>query len=99
MSLDVDAIARMLAGEHMQDDAGIREVYLAPAANEVRLIEVTTSVPDNGEVLPFAYAPDPPDVPVRSVVILLGPGDWRRVKAGELSLPETFPLSELRKIA
>lgn len=74
----IDAVAKMLAGEHMQDDASIRQVFLVRNPNEVRLIEVTSSVPANGEVLPFRFAETPPDVPFKSLVVLIHPEDWNR---------------------
>jgi hypothetical protein len=95
-----EVVAKLLAGEHMSQDEGIREVYWAPAANEVRLIEVSRSVNDSGELLPFRFSPDPPDVPYQSVVILVSPGDWKRVVDGDLQLPETFGVvAELERIA
>ena len=87
----------MLAGEHMGQDPDMTEVYWAPAEHEVRLIEVSGSVGDTGEVLPFKFAPDPPDVPYVTVVVLLGRGDWERVKAKDLELPEGF--TEIEQIA
>ena len=83
-------IAKLLANEHLREDGEIERILWAPAENEVRLIEVTNSVTDRGEVLPFRFSPDPPEVPYSSVVILLGPGDWKRITARELDLPETF---------
>ncbi len=90
MALGSEVVARLLAGEHMSQDPGIREVYWAPDANEVRLVEVSDSVGDTGEILPFRFSPDPPDVPFPSVVILLGRGDWERVKHKVLALPAGF---------
>lgn len=87
---DVEIVAKLLAGEHMARDSGIRQVYWAPDTQEVRLVEVTTSVEDTGEVLPFRFAPDPPDVPFESVVILLGRDDWERVKRRDLDVPPEF---------
>lgn len=98
--MSTEVVAKLLAGEHMSQDEGIREVYWAPAANEVRLVEVSGSVGDTGELLPFRFSPDPPDVPFHSVVILLSPGDWERVRAGDLKLPATFgSVAELERIA
>lgn len=98
--MSTEAVAKLLAGEHMSQDEGIREVYWAPAANEVRLLEVSGSVGDTGELLPFRFSPDPPDVPFHSVVILLSPGDWERVRSGDLKLPATFgTVAELERIA
>ncbi len=86
----VEETAKLLADEHIREDEGIERILWVPAENEVRLIEVTNSVTDRNEVLPFRFSPDPPDVPYPSVVILLAPGDWERIKAHELDLPETF---------
>lgn len=97
-TMSVEIVARMLAGEHMSEDPGIRDVYWAPAANEVRLVEVSDSVRDAGEILPFRFAADPPDVPYPSLVVLLGPGDWQRLSRHELELPKFFG-TELLKIA
>jgi hypothetical protein len=98
--MSTEIVAKLLAGEHMSQDRGIREVYWAPAANEVRLIEVSGSVEDTGELLPFRFSPDPPDVPFQSVVILVSPGDWRRVTSGDLMLPESFGnIGDLERIA
>lgn len=98
--MSVEIVAKMLAGEHMSEDEGIKEVFWARAANEVRLIEVSGSVGDKGEVLPFRFTSDPPDVPYPSIVILLGPGDWARVRKGELQLPPSFgKVDELERIA
>lgn len=73
-----DTVAKMLAGEHMKDDAAITCVLRLPDEHEVRLIEITESVPATGEVLPFRFTPDPPGVPYSSLVILLHPDDWKR---------------------
>lgn len=86
----VEVTAKLLATEHLREDSAIERILWARADGEVRLIEVTGSVTDRGEVLPFRFSPDPPDVPYSSVVILLGLGDWERVKAHELDLPDTF---------
>lgn len=52
---------------------------------------------DRGEVLPFRFTRDPPDVPFGSVVILLSPGDWDRFSKKELVVPVGFepPLKKI----
>lgn len=80
----VNDIARMLAGEHAVDDPSIQQIFLAPHADEVRLIEVTTSVQPDGEILPFRFAAGD-GVPFRSVVVMVNPADWER--RGELRWP------------
>jgi hypothetical protein len=87
-ALSVEVVAKMLAAEHFDDDPNIVEVFWAPHPTEVRLVEVTSSVSDKGEVLPFRFTADPPDVPYQSVVVLLSPSDWQR--RGDLDWPEGF---------
>ncbi len=74
----VDTAAKLLAGEHAADDEGIQEIFQVPHATEVRLIEITSSVQPDGEVLPFRFTEAPPEVPVKSVVVLMNPKDWAR---------------------
>ena len=86
----VEETARLLAAEHTREDDDIELIVWVPADEEVRLIEVTRSITDRGEVLPFRFTADPPDVLFPTVVILLGQGDWEQVSAKELELPEPF---------
>jgi hypothetical protein len=72
----------------VSDDPSITEIYWAPHDREVRLVEITSSIADKGEVLPFRFTPDPSDVPYQSVIVLLSLGDWRRRK--ELEWPNGF---------
>jgi hypothetical protein len=72
------ALARFLASEHRKSDPNISQVFWLENDVEVRLIEVTTSVPKEGTVMPFRFTADPPDVPLPSLVILIHPDDWNR---------------------
>ena len=93
--MTIGAVAKMLAGEHISNDAGTLRVYWAPHPSEIRLVEITTSVEDRDELLPFRFAADPPEVPYESVVVLLSPGDWNRVRARQLDVPDGFDRLEL----
>lgn len=73
-----DDIGKLLAGEHMADDPSISKVFLVPHHDEVRLIEVSDSVPANGEIFPFRFTKDLPDIPFESLVVLIHPDDWAR---------------------
>ncbi len=97
----VEDVARELAAAHRSEDPERVEIYLAEAADEVRLLEVSKSVGDSGEVLPFRFAPQPKQgIPYPSTVILLSVEEWRRVQAGELVLPEGWGgLGTLKRIA
>lgn len=72
---DVKAIASFLASEHRKDDATIEAIYWLTNDNEVRLIEVTKSVPADGSIMPFRFAPDW-EISVPSLIVLLHPNAW-----------------------
>lgn len=96
-------VATELAVAHKGEDPDT-QVYLALSdepATEVRLVEVTGSLSDSGEVLPFRFAARADlGVPYASVVVLLGLEDWERVQRGELSLPHGWGQpQDLKKIA
>lgn len=62
-----------------------------PDEEEIRLIEVTASVSNRGEVLPFGFSADPPEIPYPSVIILLGIGDWEHILNNNgLAIPSSF---------
>lgn len=96
-------VAQELAEAHKAEDPETEAIYLAKSpegVSEVRLVEVTRSLGDAGEVLPFRFAArDDLGVPYASVLILLSVGDWARIESGDLSLPEGWgQSSELQKI-
>lgn len=78
-------VAQTLAQEHSEDEPRIEFIFSVPNSNEVRLIEVTSQVPCCGDILPFRFAPDPPDILFKYVVVLIHPEDWAR--RGELDWP------------
>lgn len=97
-------VAEDLARAHKNEDPETQAVYLAESADtpaEVRLVEISGSLGNSGEVLPFRFAPRADlGVPYASVVLLLGLDDWERVKRGELSLPAGWGQpQDLKKIA
>jgi hypothetical protein len=97
----ISEVARELADAHRVEDPQTRSVFLAESDSEVRLVEVSGSVGDSGEVLPFRFAARPDlGVPYASVVVLLSEDDWRRIERGELELPQGWGRPEaLKKIA
>lgn len=94
-------VAEALARAHKAEDPETQAVYLAENQAEVRLVEVSGSLGNSGEVLPFRFAPrNDLDIPYASVLVLLSPDDWKRVERGELRLPEGWGLpADLKKIA
>jgi hypothetical protein len=93
----VEDVAKLLAKEHRKDDSNITEIHWFPHGSEVQLVEVTSSISDKREVLPFRLTPDPPDVPYPSVIILLSPKDW--ADRAQLKWPTGFDLAKLQRVA
>lgn len=94
-------VARELAEAHRIEDPETQSVFLAENDNEVRLVEISGSISNSGEVLPFRFAAHPEKgIPYASVVVLLSVDDWHRLKQGDLALPPGWGNPEgLKKIA
>lgn len=93
----LEQVAKELAAAHRMADHHTIAVYWAPDPEgwEIRLVEVSGSVGDTGEVLPFRFGPQiARGVPYASVVILLNPDEWEKVKSGELKLPPNWPSAD-----
>lgn len=89
-------VAKELAAAHREADSKTDTIKLIPSSNldEIRLLEVSSSVPSTGEVLPFRYAPDPDHgIDYASVVVLLSPDEWNLVQQGSLHLPQDWVLN------
>jgi len=57
------------------------------------VVEITSSVPASGAVLPFRFPSDPAHgIDYPSVVVLLSPEEWTQVEAGKLDLPNGWNL-------
>jgi len=88
--------AKELAAAHRKTDPATRVVKFFPAEypDQLRLLEVTTSVPTTGEVMPFTFSADPHHgIDYISTVILLSPDEWNDVRVGKLSLPPGWDIS------
>jgi hypothetical protein len=70
------SVAETLAHEHTGDHP-LDDVYWLPHESEVFLVIVSPLIADKREILPFRFAPDPPDIPCDYVVVLLSDKDWR----------------------
>ena len=94
-------VAIDLAAVHRAEDPETTDVYVAIAADEVRLVEVSGSLGPAGEVLPFRFAAQPEKgIPYDSVLILLSPEDWDALQSGALHLPPGWGTpDQLKKIA
>jgi hypothetical protein len=92
-------VTKRLADAHRKRDKGIVAVWSFPDPDEreVRLVEVTKSVPFREAIVPFSFAPKE-DMPFESVVILAHPDDWVRIEARKLKLPRGWKI-ETKKLA
>ena len=98
----VPEVAAELAKAHVADDPQTTAIYYVEGIDdEVRLVEVSSSLGDNGpgEVLPFRFQAQPEDgVPYASVVVLLSPSEWESVGKKELFLPPGWDPAKLKKV-
>jgi hypothetical protein len=101
MKKRITDVAQELAEAHRKEDPHTESIFLAESNDEVRLVEVSGSIGDSGEVLPFRFAPRPDlGVPYPSVVLLLSVDDWQQMQSGNLALPAGWgTVASLKKIA
>ena len=94
-------VATRLAAAHQKEDPATSDVFLAKGEEEVRLVEISKSVGNTGEVLPFRFGPRvDQDIPYPSVIVVLSPEEWQLVKDGKLKLPDGWgDAGSLKKIA
>ncbi len=75
----IQEIAQWLAAENAQAEPAITRIYLMPSQEEVRLVEVDTTVaptPDGKFITPFYFAVDiESGIPYRSAIALIAPKD------------------------
>ncbi len=93
--------AKELAAAHRAADPKTTTIKFFPTATpkHICLLEVTTSAPTTGEVMPFTFPPDPiHGVRHPSTVILLSPQEWSDVQSKNLPLPPTWILSAAEDI-
>ena len=97
MTSTIDQVATELARAHREADNAttLIKLFASDRQDEIHLLEVSTSAPTSGEVLPFKFAPDPANgVDYPSIVILLSPTEWQQVERGELELPQGWSLAK-----
>lgn len=89
-------VAKELADAHRKSDPRTRIIKLFPSPKgrnrEIRLLEVSDSVPKTREILPFRFEADPAHgVDYPSVVILLHPEEWRSAQRRRGGPPKGWP--------
>jgi hypothetical protein len=89
------AVATDLAAAHRKADSATSTIKFFPGAtqNEVRLLEVSSTAPTTGEVLPFGFGADAAKgIDYPSIVILVSPSEWQDIQNGKLRLPSGWDL-------
>ena len=97
MKPDSQKIAKKLAQGHKKADPSTQMIKYFPSNHhkEVRLLEVSSTAPTTGEILPFRFGPDTSHgIDLPSVVILISPQEWEDVKSGRLKLPHSWDLNK-----
>jgi hypothetical protein len=90
---EIEAQAKLMAEEAHLNDPDIRTIYFFKADEEVRLLEVTPSVPKSGEMDVFYFRPAPKyGMPAPSGVAMVRPEELH-----SLSLPKGWGTLEQAK--
>jgi hypothetical protein len=82
--------AEELADSHRQEDPATEEIYFAfdERRDEIQLIEISSSVGESGEVMPFRFSAQD-DIPFATVLVLLSPKEWEQLQwGGEIEWPD-----------
>ena len=90
------AVAADLAAAHRKADTATTTIKFFPGAtqHEVWLLEVSSTAPTTGEVLPFGFGADAArGVDYPSIVILVSPTEWQDIQNGKLRLPNGWDLN------
>ena len=95
-----DETARLLADEHFRLDEAVTHIFRVVEPDEinplrpVKLLEVNSMTPEVG-ISPVGLGADPVrGVFYASVVIEVSPGEFDRLRLGELSLPAGWRLGD-----
>ncbi|MEP7120080.1 MAG: hypothetical protein ABJE95_04180 [Byssovorax sp.] len=90
------SVATDLAAAHRKADTATSTIKFFPGAkpDEVCLLEVSSTAPTTGEVMPFRFgAAVANGVDYPSVVILVSPSEWQDIQKGQLPLPGGWDLA------
>lgn len=96
---DKNRTAKILADAHRSFDPGIIRIIRLIADSEqdsnepVKLLEVNPDTSPSG-IFPIAFGPNPPKVPFPSVVIEVTEGEFEKINAGRMHLPDGWRLGE-----
>jgi hypothetical protein len=86
--ISVRDAAMELVRDNVRYEPGIVRVYLFPASDEIRLVEIDRNSADAETVQPFYFSAYPAGgIPYRTALALITPADERRRPA----LPEGWP--------
>jgi hypothetical protein len=96
MKRSLKDVAKDLADSHRKADSATITIKFFPKAKdgEVCLLEISTTAPSTGEIMPFRFESDlSRGVDYPSIVILVSPSEWDKIQAGKLTLPNGWDIS------
>lgn len=96
--MEIETIARDLATAHRSADEGdVVAIYWHPHDTQVRLVEVSKSIPTTHEILAFGFAASE-QVPAPSVMIIVSEEEFNDLKDGDLQLPDSWGTDAFNKL-
>lgn len=98
--MDYPTAVQTLAQWHFESEERPQRIFCFPdpAAQVVRLLEVTYLVPETGEFYPIEFGPTA-EMPYRTVVAQVTPAEWERIQTGEMPLPAGWNLATRWEVA
>jgi len=99
--MDKDEVAKQLIERHFSVDPDLVEVYRLVAHDEapgdpIKLLEVTTSTIETGELEAFGFAPTA-DVPFPTVIAQITPAELEHLR-GANALPPEWNIDHVKPI-
>lgn len=80
LTKSVREVASYVAERHVRVAPEIREIFLFPSHDEIRLIEIDPTTLPSSEITPYYFNPDPVNgVPYISAVALIRPEEKKRL--------------------
>ena len=96
-----EEVANNLAKAHRKADSETSIIRFLPVhdKSEIRLLEVSSSSPTIGEILPYRFDADAAhQVYYPSVVVLVSPTEWQGIQDGKLHLPNGWDLKTAQEL-
>jgi|CXWL01.1.fsa_nt_gi hypothetical protein len=104
VQFDRDSMARWYAGENLKTDPGIESIYYLPEnaeEREIRFVIVNKLLMERTDdyLEPIDFGVDRGMTSEHKLVYLdVTPGQWDRIREGELELPDGWTLNQMQSL-